>query len=642
VKQTDRGRDDSAVVIVVGGGVSGCACAATLAAGGNHVIVVSKALDTVGLLAYGPDLHSHRQAPGRLREVLDSLPSPLREVWLNAAAVAEPDCSCGTGGRARGSIDSVASAPAELLWTSGAVFLNVDRRVLSVETKRVLETMRGLQFRQGLVDDLRVETEGVAEAEHSVAVETAFGEVLRADAVVLAVGMSMGGEVAIGEDRLLGGRYGEMPSNGLLEALLRLGVELEEVKIEVGPRFAGGQKPFAWPYEARPESPETPEKPTAEGPSPSEERANRCYSQGLVLAGESGFPACAEDDLIPVIFQPMLGECDTGVGGADSVPGETGNGVMRESSREDGSGSDRQRPGRYCRWGPDYPPAPYHEPDLRLWRGLAVQVTRCEAAGRSTDRETAESVAAQGEERSQVGASAAVHPAQDGMGPDGTLLSEDGVPPEDGAPPVRVLSPGSLELPQSVESPGSVAPCATAVAASVDSTTAWASVVPWVAGGGVVAVGGSLAAPIEEPVRSEKSSEQQNGVGLVLSPAVSPDSLVTGELYVTCEADLARRGGGGGSSGSDDGVRGDRGAETASLPGYGAMGEPASRLGYRVRGQAVRSMGDDGRVLAGGKPIGPVWVAGRAAGAEDYVESLASGVRVAGSVIAYLRARSGS
>ena len=58
------------------------------------------------------------------------LPLPLRRAWLSSAAVPE----------------------------SGVPVLVVDRRAVSIETKRALERTPGLKFRQGLVTDLRVES----------------------------------------------------------------------------------------------------------------------------------------------------------------------------------------------------------------------------------------------------------------------------------------------------------------------------------------------------------------------------------------------------------------------------------------------------------------------------------------------------
>ena len=175
--------------LVIGAGVSGCACGATLAARGVGVTLLSGALDSVGHPAFGPDLMGGRGGRAAIVEALGQLPAELRDAWLEAGL-----------------------APEE------GAFISVDRRMLSIDTKRALEGMSGLEFRQGLAADLRVM--GASDGNDrgpkpTVCVETAFGEVLEARAVVLAVGLSLGGSVTVGEDELGGGRYGEAWSDGL-------------------------------------------------------------------------------------------------------------------------------------------------------------------------------------------------------------------------------------------------------------------------------------------------------------------------------------------------------------------------------------------------------------------------------------------
>ncbi len=187
-------------VVVVGAGVSGCACAAVLACKGVRVTVLNSVLDAVGLPGYGPELVVGSGGWAEIGETMAALPAALRGAWLDAASV--PD--------------------------DGAPLLTVDRRAVSIETKRALERIPGLQFRQGLVTDLRVlpaESERSGDPGHGrVAVETVFGEVIEADAVVLAVGLGLGGHVTVGADVLPGGRYGEIPADGLRKALEAMGV----------------------------------------------------------------------------------------------------------------------------------------------------------------------------------------------------------------------------------------------------------------------------------------------------------------------------------------------------------------------------------------------------------------------------------
>jgi hypothetical protein len=176
---------------------------------------MNSAMDRVGLPAYGPDLTELVNDGDRqtLDRVVGALPSPLREVWRDAL----------------------------LASTDGAAVLNVDRRRVSVETKRLLERIPGLQFRQGFVVDLRVvETET---GNRGAQVETVFGETFQADAVVVAVGLSLGAQTLAGTGATPGGRYGEPSSEGLEAALESLGATFEETLLEIGPRVATGSVP---------------------------------------------------------------------------------------------------------------------------------------------------------------------------------------------------------------------------------------------------------------------------------------------------------------------------------------------------------------------------------------------------------------
>ena len=172
--------------------------------------VISSALDSIGQPAYGPEIVAGSGTWQEIREVIGALPDVLRDVWL-AASVAPAD---GTG------------------------LFAVDRRMLSVETKRALERMPGLRFRQGLVTSVAMPGEGEDGRPGRAVIETAFGEAIEGDAVVIAVGMALGGRVCVGEDAVPGGRYGETPSDGLRGVLERMGAAFEEVRLRVGPRFS--------------------------------------------------------------------------------------------------------------------------------------------------------------------------------------------------------------------------------------------------------------------------------------------------------------------------------------------------------------------------------------------------------------------
>jgi hypothetical protein len=342
-------------VIVVGAGVSGCACAAALAGAGLHVTLINSAMDRVGLPAYGPDLIGENGDWSRLQEALERVPSPLRDVWLDA------------GSRPGG----------------GAAILNVDRRRISVETKRALEDVPGLQFRQGFVTDLRLGNTGSADPSTGAQVETIFGEVFHADAVVIAAGMSLGASTAVGAAVAEGGRYGEPASVGLRGALGALGAVFRKTSLTVGPRVTVRDAEAAGWIPQR---------------SGSFER-NRCDGVGRALRREDSLGLTVER-LFPVT----------------------------------------EGDGAVC-WPAEYPPAPHRDRDLRVdWALLGPAAV--EAA--LPDGVPTANVAARSGAHPVAGAESEAWPRVQ-LSPDGSATAELYVAPEGAI--ARLLGPGQDDSP---------------------------------------------------------------------------------------------------------------------------------------------------------------------------------------------------
>lgn len=192
-------------VIVVGAGVSGCACAIALAERGVSVILVGGALDNVGLPSHGPLLHLDGGP------ALEVLPGRLRDVW-----------------------ERWSWEPAD-----GSPYRVIDRRAVSLEMKQLVEAYTAIRLRQGLVTAVRsTGKEGAAGGGPAVEVETAFGEVLKGVACVLAVGLGFHGRVRVGGQILEGGRYGEVSADALAQCLADGGLCFRQVERAVGARVA--------------------------------------------------------------------------------------------------------------------------------------------------------------------------------------------------------------------------------------------------------------------------------------------------------------------------------------------------------------------------------------------------------------------
>lgn len=203
---SERARREVGRVIVVGAGVSGCACAASLASAGAQVTLVNPALDRVGESSYEVELAGEDRGLEDVEQALAELPEGVAAAWRGAILVSD----------------------------DGTVV--VDRRLLSIRMKKALEDMPGVEMRQGLVSGL-----GVGDTREplrgGVCVMTAFGEELRGDAVVLALGLSLGGSVVMGASEVGAGRYGQPSSEGVKKALEDLGAQLVPVEFRVGARF---------------------------------------------------------------------------------------------------------------------------------------------------------------------------------------------------------------------------------------------------------------------------------------------------------------------------------------------------------------------------------------------------------------------
>lgn len=209
-------------VVVVGAGVSGCACAVALAEAGVSVTLVNSALDIVGLPGYGPDLWLSD------REAWTRVPQRLRDAWERWSYVS--DDATPLRDDATDARDDATYAP-----TDATPLVVTDRRAVSLETKQLIESFLQIDLRQGLVVDVRPSADGRAEVE----VETAFGDIVRGTACVLAVGLGLGGRVTEGGREIAGARYGEVAADALYEVLRDRGALFAMVEREVGDHIVG-------------------------------------------------------------------------------------------------------------------------------------------------------------------------------------------------------------------------------------------------------------------------------------------------------------------------------------------------------------------------------------------------------------------
>ena len=179
--------------------MAGTACAGALASRGLDVRLLSGALDSLGVPEYTPCF-----------------------LFGGAAEEHLPLSSRGLNGLGRIWFENMWAPP-------GASWGVVDRRRVSIQLKEWVEES-GVQLRQGLATS-------IARAPQGWLVETAFGESFTSEVVVLSVGLSLGGHHLIEEREFPGARIGEVPSEGLLQALEKHGAVFATGEVRVGPRL---------------------------------------------------------------------------------------------------------------------------------------------------------------------------------------------------------------------------------------------------------------------------------------------------------------------------------------------------------------------------------------------------------------------
>ncbi|MFO7983284.1 MAG: tRNA uridine-5-carboxymethylaminomethyl(34) synthesis enzyme MnmG [Desulfuromonadales bacterium] len=190
-------------VIVVGAGHAGCEAALAAARLGCRTLLLTIALDAVGVMSCNPAIGG--LAKGHLVKEIDALGG---EMGVNIDA---------TGIQFR--ILNTRKGPAVR-----ATRAQADRQMYRLRMKRVLEETPELDLKQATVSALVVEQDRVA------GVRTREGQVFRGAKVVLTTGTFMRGLIHVGLNNYAGGRAGEPPSMGISDDLRRLGFQVGRLK----------------------------------------------------------------------------------------------------------------------------------------------------------------------------------------------------------------------------------------------------------------------------------------------------------------------------------------------------------------------------------------------------------------------------
>src|SRR6516164_3298871 len=199
-------------LVVIGGGHAGCEAAHAAAKLGCETLLLAVNLDTIGAMPCNPAVGG----PGK------------------SHLVKELDALGGVMGLAA---DATYLQMRMLNMSRGPAVQSLraqsDKREYSIWMKRIMESLPNLTLRQGMVKELLVEDDRVA------GVRLAFGDEIRARAVVLSAGTFLEGTIWIGRETMPAGRAGEFPALGLSGFLKKLGFTMGRLKTGTPPRIDG-------------------------------------------------------------------------------------------------------------------------------------------------------------------------------------------------------------------------------------------------------------------------------------------------------------------------------------------------------------------------------------------------------------------
>ena len=191
-------------MIVVGGGHAGCEAALASARLGRQTLLLTMSLDRVAWQPCNPAVGG--PAKSTLVHEVDALGGEIGKV-ADATYLQKR-------------VLNLSKGPA--VW---ALRCQTDKKQYAEEMRRRLEATPNLFLREGMATDLLLGAN-----DEVTGVQTFFGMALRAKAVVLTTGTFGNGRIWVGRASLPAGRAGEAPSEGLTEALERLGFESGRLK----------------------------------------------------------------------------------------------------------------------------------------------------------------------------------------------------------------------------------------------------------------------------------------------------------------------------------------------------------------------------------------------------------------------------
>jgi tRNA uridine 5-carboxymethylaminomethyl modification enzyme len=199
-------------VIVIGAGHAGCEAALAAARMGCSTLMLTMNLDSIALMSCNPAIGG--LAKGQLVKEIDALGGEMAKI-IDRTGIQFRILNRSKGPAVRGTR------------------AQADKQRYRLAMKEAVEKLRGLDVKQGLVEEILVEGNKIA------GVKTNIGVTYSASTAIVTTGTFLKGLIHIGLVHYPSGRAGEFPSVGLSDCLRRLGFELGRLKTGTPARLNG-------------------------------------------------------------------------------------------------------------------------------------------------------------------------------------------------------------------------------------------------------------------------------------------------------------------------------------------------------------------------------------------------------------------
>jgi len=197
-------------IIVVGGGHAGCEAAAAAARLGSSVLLITPDSLSLAKMSCNPAVGGI--AKGQIVREIDALGG------LTGVVTDESTIQFRMLNKSKG--------PA--MWSPRA---QCDKIRFSLNWRQQLLSIYKLNIYEDLATSLLFENSKIT------GVRTASGRIFKCRALILTAGTFLGGSLFVGRSKLAGGRIGELPSLGLTEQLVALGIRTDRMKTGTPPRI---------------------------------------------------------------------------------------------------------------------------------------------------------------------------------------------------------------------------------------------------------------------------------------------------------------------------------------------------------------------------------------------------------------------